>query len=121
MENLTQSLIQSEPFSQNQGTFFDFKKGQGRPPPSPSSCALVRNLIDAIFKDTPVKYVARLGKKARGNTRTIKVILNSSEDKKKIFENLSKLKGIVKFEKVIVSEDFTIGDQEILKTWHDKV
>ena len=71
MENLTQSLIQSEPFSQNQGTFFISKKGRGGLPPFLSSCALVRNLIDAIFKDTPVKYVARLGKKAQGNTRTI--------------------------------------------------
>ena len=33
MENLTQRWIQSGPFFQNQGTFFDSQKRAGEPPP----------------------------------------------------------------------------------------
>ena len=36
MEDLAQGWTQLGPFFQNQGTFFDFQKGQGRPPPWPN-------------------------------------------------------------------------------------
>ena len=39
MENSTQEWTQLGPSFQNQGTFLDFKKGQGRSPPFPSNCS----------------------------------------------------------------------------------
>ena len=37
MDNLTQGWTQLGPFLQNRGTFFNFIKGQGRPPLPPPS------------------------------------------------------------------------------------
>ena len=42
MQNLTQRWIQSESFFQKSGHFFDFQKGQGRPPPSCSSVGVAK-------------------------------------------------------------------------------
>ena len=66
------------------------------------------------------KCVFKKSQQTEKQQKSLKVTLNSAEDKKKIFKNLSKLKCIDKFEKVSISKDFTIAEQEILKTWHEK-
>ena len=44
MEDSTQVWTQLGPFFQNQGTFFNFQKGQGKlPPPSPSCASVIYN------------------------------------------------------------------------------
>ena len=75
----------------------------------------LKELIDTISKDTPFKSHIRLGEKTPEKTRPIKVTLNNTVDKEKITSNLTKLKGVTKFGKISVTEDFTVAERDLLK------
>jgi len=81
---------------------------------------LVQSLMETIGVETSPKALTRLGEKITDRQRPIKVILNSEEVKKKILSSLPKLKGNAKFEKISVSEDLTVNEREILRTWHER-
>lgn len=81
---------------------------------------LVQYLMSTIGVAESVKSVTRLGEKREGRRRPIKVALNNEEDKTKILSRLWKLRGVARFDRISVSEDFTIAERETLKIWQEK-
>ena len=80
----------------------------------------VDNLLkDVAYKVVP-KYIGRVGNKAEGKSRPLKIVLNTDEEKRKLFSNLKALKGVDKYQKVSISDDFTIAERELIKVWAKK-
>ena len=80
----------------------------------------VDNLLkDVAYKVVP-KYIGRVGNKAEGKSRPLKIVFNTDEEKRKLFSNLKALKGVDKYQKVSISDDFTIAERELIKVWAKK-
>ena len=75
----------------------------------------VENLIKDLKVYINIKQISRIGEVAFAKKRPILVVLNNEEEKKKLFGNLSTLKGIRKYINMSVTEDFTPKERKIIR------
>ena len=77
-----------------------------------------------MFKDLGVsiskKRIERIGTFQKEKSRPLKLSFTSEEDKKSIMANLKNLKGIEKYRKMSVTDDYTRAERILIKTWADK-
>jgi len=68
------------------------------------------------------RYIERIGKFQESKQRSLKVNLNNTEDKKSIFnfKKLRNLKGNERYPSIIVTEDYTLAERDVIKTWSNK-
>ena len=79
-----------------------------------------KNFVNKFLADieTPVKptSVKRIGQESEDKLRPIKLTLSTVKDKATILQNLSKLKGMTDYQRVRVTEDYTIAERELIKS-----
>lgn len=77
-----------------------------------------------MFKDLGVsiskKRIERIGTFQKEKSRPLKLSFTSEEDKKSIMANLKNLKGIDKYRKMSVIDDYTRAERILIKKWADK-
>ena len=80
----------------------------------------ISEFLDAVEVQVTCKYVARLGKHDTNKRRPIKLVMNSEDDKRKVMENLRKLKDNNTFFGLSVAHDYTIAERELTKEFSEK-
>ena len=80
----------------------------------------INNFLKVVDESVIPKTISRLGKHDTNKSRPIKVILRNDEDKDKIMRNLSKLKGNETFNGIRITEDYTIEERKLVRSWVDK-
>jgi len=82
------------------------------------------DIVTDLFKDLAItinaKKIERIGFQTQSKRRPIKVTLKSQTDKDTIMKNLKNLKGITKYGKISVTDDYTKAERQMFKTWTDK-
>ena len=77
----------------------------------------VRDLLkDVSYKADP-KYVGRIGVKKEGKSRPLKVAFESDNQKQGLFGNLKALKGNEKYQSMSISDDHTLAERQVLRSW----
>ena len=66
------------------------------------------------------KSVNRIGMKNPEKKRPLLLVMNSEEEKDRIIQNLTNLKGQANFKGISVTEDYTIAERKLLTEWRDK-
>ena len=66
------------------------------------------------------KSVVRIGRADPTKKRPIKVAMENEEDKNKIISSLRNLKGQAAYQKISVSDDYTIAERQSIKEYSDK-
>ena len=82
----------------------------------------ITDLLTAIEVDnvTP-KQIARLGNVVAGQTRPIKVVLESSDDKDKVMSSLRKLKNAeAPLRGISVRDDYTLEERQLIKRMQEE-
>jgi len=83
------------------------------PPPSP--CRVKDISVGAIT----AKSIIRIGKTENEKTRPIKVIFNNKEEKSKVMSNLRHLKGKEGYNKISITDDYTMSERKMVKDYVD--
>lgn len=73
-----------------------------------------------IDTNAEVKFVGRIGQKKSSKNRPLKIVLKNQEDKRSIFSKLKNLKGKESYQGVSISEDFTVAERSVIKSWIGK-
>ena len=80
-----------------------------------------KELVTSLLKDTAYnaspKYIGRIGNKADGKSRPLKVVFNTEKEKRNLFANLKALKGLEKYQGISISDDYTRAERDMIKTW----
>ena len=84
--------------------------------PNLSSQAWVKNFINVLHTKVQVKRFSRVGLATAGKSRPILIFFGNGEEKRKIMENLSALKGKEDYNNVSIMEDLTMEERKSLKT-----
>ena len=84
------------------------------------------NLISTLLKDlqaedVEIKSTERIGIRALGKDRPIKLVLDKESDKQAILKKLKNLKGKRTYIGVSITEDFTINERNTIKRWRQKM
>jgi hypothetical protein len=66
------------------------------------------------------KSITRVGKTDGGKSRPIKVTFSNVDEKTKVMSNLRFLKGKETYNKVSITEDYTISERKMIKDYVDK-
>ena len=77
-------------------------------------------LLRTLGSNKEHKSLYRLGKRVPNKKGPIKIVLTCEEDKGAIMANLNCLKGNEDFSKISVTEDYTIGDRNLIKEWTER-
>ena len=80
----------------------------------------INNFIAALKVTSTVKSASRIDLPAQDKNRPIKVVVNTEEERNRIFSNLRNLKGIPEYKTISVTEDYTITERQMIKDWSDK-
>ena len=80
----------------------------------------VKSFLRTLGSNKEHKSLYRLGKRVPNKKRAIKVVLTCEEHKDAIMANLNCLKGKEDFSKISVTEDYTIGDRNLIKEWTER-
>ena len=81
----------------------------------------ISSFLDSIEVDVVPKHAIRLGKENTQSNRPVKVVLNNTDDKRKIMSNLNKLKNAEQsFRCLSVRDDYTIEERELIKTFTEE-
>ena len=81
---------------------------------------LVQDIFRNIYQPVPEFKVLRIGRKEQGKGRPMKVIFKTEGDKRKIMENLSKLKGSQSYSKISITHDYSIMERKLISQWVKK-
>ena len=82
-----------------------------------------------LFKDLeirppPISYIERIGTKLdseqRPAKRPIKIAFRCEEDKNKVFDNLSNLKGKLSYKGICITNDYTFSQRLLIKEFRGK-
>ena len=77
----------------------------------------VRSFLQDIYVYIQPRSVVRLGQE---KLRPIKVSFTAVEEKERVMENLTSLKGKDIYKGISITEDYTIEERKILKDWTEK-
>ena len=85
-----------------------------------------KSYVDDLFKviqaDTvKIKRIGRIGTRAPGKNRPMKVTLAEVSDKQNIFKQLKNLKGKISYTGISITEDFTMNERKMIKKWRQKM
>ena len=80
----------------------------------------ISKFLEVVDESVIPKAISRLGKHDNNKSRPIKVVLRNGKDKEKVMRNLSKLKGIEALNGIRVTEDYTMEERKLVKSWVDK-
>ena len=73
------------------------------------------NLIKDLHTKVTVKSTSRIGKPSNEKKRPIKITLQSENEKFKLMDNLSTLKGLQKYKGISITEDLCLADRKVFK------
>ena len=80
----------------------------------------VTTFLQDIYVHVSTKTIVRLGQKSPGKRRPIKVSFATVEEKERVMENLTNLKGKEDFKNISITEDYTVEERKLIKSWTDK-
>ena len=83
-----------------------------------------KQFVNDMIKDISVgaitaKSIIRIGKTENEKTRPIKVIFNNKEEKSKVMSNLRHLKGKEVYNKISITDDYTMSERKMVKDYVD--
>ena len=83
-----------------------------------------KQFVNDMIKDISVgaitaKSIIRIGKTENEKTRPIKVIFNNKEEKSKVMSNLRHLKGKEGYNKISITDDYTMSERKMVKDYVD--
>lgn len=81
---------------------------------------VVREILRSIHQPAPEFKWIRIGRKEQKKARPIKVIFKKEGDRKKIMENLFKLKGNEEYAGISITHDYSIMERKLIKQWVDR-
>ena len=64
-----------------------------------------------------IKKIIRIGRKEEGKSRPLKLIFKNETAKKKIMDNLTKLKGKQKYAGISITHDYSTLERRLIKSW----
>ena len=80
-----------------------------------------KSFVDDLLRDISYKavpnYIGRIGAKSEGKSRPIKVVFNTVDEKRKLFNNLKALKEVEKYRSISISDDYTIAERQLIREW----
>ena len=81
-----------------------------------------KQFVNDMIKDISVgaitaKSIIRIGKTENEKTRPIKVIFNNKEEKSKVMSNLRHLKGKDVYNKISITDDYTMSERQMVKDY----
>ena len=81
----------------------------------------ISSLLETIEADVTPKLIIRLGQANDQTNRPVKVVLNTTADKRKIMTNLNKLKNAEQTYRFLsVRDDYTIEERELIKSFTEE-
>ena len=83
-----------------------------------------KQFVNDMIKDISVgaitaKSIIGIGKTKNEKTRPIKVIFNNKEVKSKVMSNLRHLKGKEIYNKISITDDYTMSERKMVKDYED--
>ena len=83
-----------------------------------------KQFVNDMIKDISVgaitaKSIIRIGKTENEKARPIKVIFNNKEEKSKVMSNLRHLKGKDVYNKISITDDYTMSERKMVKDYVD--
>ena len=83
-----------------------------------------KQFVNDMIKDISVgaitaKSIIRIGKTENEKARPIKVIFNNKEEKSKVMSNLRHLKGKEGYNKISITDDYTMSERKMVKDYVD--
>ena len=78
-----------------------------------------KKFVHDLLKDVSYKaeYIGRIGVKEEGKSRPLKVVFESDSHKQGLFGNLKALKGNEKYQSMSISDDYTLAERQVLRSW----
>jgi hypothetical protein len=83
-----------------------------------------KQFVNDMIKDISVgaftaKSIVRIGKTEKEKNRPIKVVFNNKEEKSKVMSNLRHLKGKEVYNKISITDDYTMSERKMVKDYVD--
>ena len=81
----------------------------------------IAQILMKIGTNSKPESIARLGKPNETNKRTMKIVMNTRQDKERVMANLNKLKDTEEeFGKIRITDDYTNTEREQIRMWVKK-
>lgn len=81
----------------------------------------VSKLMTAVQSESKPTAITRLGRKDTNKKRPIKVTFRNTTEKETVIANLRRLKGIEEFNRISITNDYSILERKAIKEFVDKV
>ena len=81
----------------------------------------VKHLLKKVDEYAIPKNITRIGRSENNKRKPMKVVMRNETDKKSIMNNLRRLKGIVEYKGISITEDYTLSERNMIREYAEKV